>query len=48
MGRQEAREIKNFPVDFPFSGNFPETIPAQAASTAITPATTTADKQAEQ
>jgi len=28
-------KVEKFPVDFPFSGNFLETIPAQTASTAI-------------
>ena len=30
-----ARKAVAFPVDFPFSGNFLETIPAPTASTAI-------------
>jgi hypothetical protein len=30
-----AEQIDYFPVDFPSSGNFLETIPAQTASTAI-------------
>ena len=37
MGRVvvQSLESEKFPVDFPFSGNFPETIPARTASTAI-------------
>ena len=35
VGPEIGSEAQNFPVDFPDSGNFLETIPAQTATTAM-------------